>query len=78
MMILSTEHHRTVRELGCTESRPWCLSVPVTSPERTPTLPILSEMSASHTFPPHPRALILGRSARLPILFSRSDVIQSP
>src|SRR3989442_9999922 len=77
MMILSTRRHPTVHELGCTESRRWCLPVPVTSPERTQTLPILSEMSASHTFPLHRRALTGGGSARVTILFSRSDVIQS-
>jgi len=78
MMITSTDHHRTVRRLGSTESRPWCARVPITSRVSAPTFPITSPVSASYTDRLHRRALLGGGPARFTTLSSTPHVIQSP
>src|SRR5262249_19317697 len=67
-MIISTDHHRTIRELGSTESRWSCLPVPIRSPVTTPTLPITSWATASHVYQLHRNVLIGGRSVPLSAL----------
>jgi len=78
MMITTPAHHRIIRDLGRTESRPWCASVSRTSPVSTPTLPMLPRLRAFHACHVPLSVLIGGGSARFTTLSSRSHVIESP
>ena len=78
MTISSTAHHRTVRELGCPESRPSCPPVPLTSPVSTLTLPITSQVTASHAYQLHRSVLIGGGPARFTTPSAMSHITQSP
>jgi hypothetical protein len=77
-MTISTDHHRSVRELGSTESRSWCPPVPIRSPVISPTLPITSRVTASHAYQLDRNVLIGRGSALFTTLSSRSHLIQSP
>jgi hypothetical protein len=76
MMITSTPHHRTVLELGCTESRSWCPPLAITSPVGPATLPITGRVRAAHAHPRHRIILIGSGSPRFTMLVSGSHVIQ--
>jgi hypothetical protein len=78
MMISSTAYHRTIRELGWTQSRPWCAPVPITSPVSTPTLLTTPQVSVSYAYDPSRNRRISGGSAGFTTLSLRSHVIQSP
>jgi hypothetical protein len=77
-MPISTDHHRKVRELGSTESQWWCPPVPIRSPVSAPTLPITSQVTASHAYQLDRNVLIGRGSVPFTTLSSKSHVIQSP